>query len=53
VREVLVSHHLAARLEEKRFTESHQVSDRSVHYMQHYDIGGGRAWSQSFSTASR
>lgn len=53
VREVLVSDQLAARLEEKRLTEPHQVSDRGVHYMQHYDIGGGRAWSQSFSAASR
>lgn len=53
VREVLISHHLAARLEDKRFAESHQVSDRGVHYMQHYDSGGGRAWSQSFSTASK
>ena len=53
VREVLVSDHLAAQLEEKRFAEPHQVSDRGVHYMQHYDIGGGRSWSQSFSAASR
>ena len=27
--------------------------DRGVHYRQHYDIGGGRTWSQSFSSASK
>jgi integrase len=53
VREVLVSDHLAAHLEEKRLVEPYPVSDRGVNYMQHYDIGGGRAWSQSFSAASK
>ena len=53
VREVMVSDQLAARLEEKRLTESKQVTDRGVHYTQHYDIGGGRAWSQSFTAASK
>lgn len=27
--------------------------DRGMHYSQLYDIGGGRAWSQSFSSASK
>lgn len=53
VREVLVSDQLAASLEEKRLAEPHTISDRGVHYMQHYDIGGGRSWSQSFSAASK
>ena len=53
VREVMVSDHLAARLEEKRFAAPHHVTDRGVNYTQRYDIGGGRAWSQSFSAASK
>jgi integrase len=52
VREVMISKHLVDRLEEKRFAEPKQVSDRGVNYTKHYDIGGGRAWSQSFSAAS-
>lgn len=27
--------------------------DRGVYYIQKYDIGGGRSWSQSFSAASK
>ena len=53
VREVLLSKELAARLEETRLAEPRQVVDRGVNYSQHYDIGGGRAWSQSFSAASQ
>jgi len=53
VREVLLPKDLAARLEAKRFDEPRQITDRGVHYIQRYDIGGGRAWSQSFSAASK
>lgn len=53
VREVLLSRELAAQLEATRLAEPRQVSDRGVNYTQHYDIGGGRAWSQSFSAASQ
>lgn len=53
VREVMISKHLADRLEEKRLAEPHQVNDRGVNYTRHYDLGGGRAWSQSFSAASK
>lgn len=53
VREVMLSDHLAARLEEKRFAEPHHITDRGVNYTQRYDIGGGRTWSQSFSAASK
>jgi integrase len=52
VREVLLSWDLAARLEATRLIEPRQVTDRGVHYPQHYDLAGGRAWSQSFSAAS-
>lgn len=53
VREILLSKELAARLEETRLVEPRQVIDRGVKYIQHYDIGGGRTWSQSFSAASQ
>ncbi|WP_298439202.1 site-specific integrase [Geobacter sp.] len=53
VREVLLSRELAAQLEATRLNEPRQVSDRGVNYMQHYDLAGGRAWSQSFSAASQ
>lgn len=53
VREVMLSRELVAQLEATRFTEPRQVTDRDVNYTQFYDIGGGRAWSQSFSAASQ
>ncbi|HBI14525.1 MAG TPA: integrase [Desulfobulbaceae bacterium] len=53
VREVKLSQDLANRLEEKRLAEPRQVTDRGIHYTQHYNLGGGRAWSQSFSASSR
>jgi len=53
IREVILSNHLAARLEKKYHAEPQQVSDRGVNYTQHYNIGGGQAWSQSFSAASK
>ncbi|MDY0040910.1 MAG: hypothetical protein RBS57_11420 [Desulforhabdus sp.] len=53
VREVMISKQLAGRLEERRLADPKQVIDRGVNYSQHYDIGGGRAWSQSFSAASK
>lgn len=53
IREVLLSKDLANRLEAARLTEPRQVVDRGVNYTQHYGIGGGRAWSQSFSAASQ
>lgn len=53
VREVLLSRELARQLEMTRLAEPRQVTDRGVNYIQHYDIGGGRAWSQSFSAASQ
>lgn len=53
VREVLLSRELAAQLEATRLADPRQVTDRGVNYTQHYGIGGGRAWSQSFSAASQ
>lgn len=53
VREVMLSRELATALEARRLEEPRLVIDRGVHYSQHYDIGGGRAWSQSLSAASK
>ena len=53
VREVLLSNELSLRLETKRLVEPRLVVDRGVNYTQHYDLAGGRAWSQSFSAASQ
>ena len=52
-REVALPGHLAARLEEKRWERPKTVTDRGIRYMQHYDLGGGLAWSRSFSAASK
>lgn len=51
-REVRIPVELARRLERTRLPEPRQVTDRGVHYQQIYAIGGGQAWSASFSTAS-
>jgi len=51
-REIRVPDSLSARLEAHRLAEPQRVTDRGVHYIQHYEIGGGKAWSQSFSSAS-
>ena len=52
VREVLLPHRLAERLEERRLDASERVLDRGIRYRQRYDIGGGQAFSASFSRAS-
>ncbi|HHG89814.1 MAG TPA: site-specific integrase [Devosia sp.] len=51
-REVMIPHDLAARLEARRLETGRVVVDRGITYRQHYDIGGGNAWSKSFSEAS-
>jgi len=51
-REIRIPSHLAEKLEGVRLPEPQQVTDRGVHYQQHYDIGGGQRWSNSFSAAS-
>ena len=52
VREVLLPHRLAERLEERRLDAPERVFDRGVRYLQRYDVGGGHAFSVSFSRAS-
>lgn len=52
-REIMVPHDLAERLEAKRWDAPITVFDRNIRYECRYDIGGGNAWSQSFSNAAR
>lgn len=51
-REVLIPTHLAQQLEARRLETPKKITDRHVHYTQHYDIRGGRTWSSSFSRLS-
>ena len=53
VREVILPHDLAERLEARRRPVPDQVTDRGVRYLQRYDVGGGAAFTASFSRASR
>ncbi len=53
VREVLIPNSLAIELESKRFVKPVTVKDREIIYQQRYDIAGGKAWSNSFSAASK
>jgi len=52
IREVLIPHHLADKLEERRFDVPQQITDRGVNYEQKYDIGAGQKWSNSYTQAS-
>ena len=52
VREVLIPRELAERLEARRLEAPQRITDRGIHYTPHYDLGAGKAWSQSFTTAS-
>jgi site-specific recombinase XerD len=52
-REVRIPVDLARRLEATRLPEPRRVTDRGVHYQQHYNLGGGQNWSSSFGTASK
>ena len=53
VREVIMPRHLATALEARRLNTPQAVTDLGVHYHKGYNIGGGHAWSESFSAASK
>ena len=53
VREVLLPRRLAERLEARRLDRPERTVDRGVRYVRRYDVGGGNAFSASFSRASR
>jgi len=52
VREVLIANELAQQLEQCKLNEPVKVTDRSIYYQQHYNVGGGKNWSASFSKTS-
>ncbi len=52
IRVVRIPDDLAERLEERRLDRPEPVADRGIRYLSRYDIGGGQAWSRSFSRAS-
>ena len=51
-REVAISRDLADKLETRRLDEPRIVYDREVRYEQHYNLGGGKQWADSFSKAA-
>jgi integrase len=51
-REVLLPIDLVERLETYRLDAPRTVKDRGIFYEQYYSLGGGNAWSKSFSEAS-
>jgi len=53
VREVLLPHALAERLETLRLPEPERLTDRGIHHLCHYSVGGGQPWSNSFGAAAR
>ncbi len=53
VREVQLPSALAERLESARLPTPQIANDRGVIYEQHYRIGAGQSWSQSFGSAAQ
>ena len=54
VREILIPHDLAVRLESYRIAEGPvAITDRGINYLKYYNIGSGKNWSTSFSRVSR
>ncbi|MGB0938309.1 MAG: site-specific integrase [Colwellia sp.] len=52
IRHVLIPNILASQLEQQRLAQPITVVDREINYSQHYNIAGGKKWSDSFSKAS-
>lgn len=52
-REIRVPADLAARLESLRLNSPETVVDRGIRYIQHYDIPGGKRFTDSFTRASK
>ncbi|WDT84709.1 site-specific integrase [Alteromonas sp. 009811495] len=51
-RHVLIPAALVNQLEQRRLKSPVTVVDRQIKYLQRYDIGGGKKWSDSFNKAS-
>ncbi len=52
IRDVLIPNELAQQLEQRKLNEPVRVTDRGIYYQQHYNVGGGQSWSNSFSKTS-
>lgn len=53
IRHVLIPNDLVEQLEQRRLDYPVTVKDRKINYLQRYDIGAGKRWSDSFSQASK
>jgi integrase len=53
IREVMIPRDLVNRLEATKRDFPERITDRKIHYIQHYDIGGGKNWSSSFSRVAK
>lgn len=53
IREVGVDSELATQLVQFRLDKPIKIIDRDIFYEQHYDIGGGKQWTDSFSKAAQ
>lgn len=52
IRAILLPQPLADRLEALRLPAPQNVTDRGIHYTRHYDLGAGKAWTNSVSAAA-
>lgn len=53
IRHVIIPNGLSKQLEERRLDQPVTISDRRINYLQRYDIGAGKKWSDSFGKASK
>lgn len=53
IREVRIPPELAQQLEQRRLDTPRTITDRGIHYTQHYTIAGGQRWSNAFSAAAK
>lgn len=53
IREVRIPPELARQLEQQRLDAPRTVTDRGIHYQQHYALAGGQRWSNAFSAAAK
>lgn len=53
IREVRIPPELARQLEQQRLDTPRTITDRGIHYQQHYALAGGQRWSNAFSAAAK
>lgn len=53
IRHVLIPNDLVEQLEQRRLDNPVTITDRKINYIQRFDIGAGKRWSDSFSKASK